>query len=323
MKETQHPLQRKAAQRKGAGAQGAALAPPSSGVLQLQKDPGVYFIKQAANLRQETAPYTKIATLAKGTIVDAIAHANSRFRAGFSTTDHTWVGTHEGEKGWVSDDNLSDFEAENTKTNRGYKITHSPGRIEATQSSGDENSQHSGYLEYNIEGAGGNRRMVLSHIQSTPEIGSGLGSVLVYHMARLAQMKGITTINIDMAAPTAIGFYEHMGWAAKQNTAAKEVQFLGNEELMETLTERDQDHRGKLAYLKDGHTSAQWQQLGAEGQAEYVNAAVAADAQLDEAGENKRKRELVHQKAVAEVGLTAPTHTILAQSLASVKRSWK
>ena len=92
----------------------------------------------------------------------------------------------------------------NTDTKKSYNVTESNGRIDAVEIDGDG----SGYITFDLD----DDSAVLKHIESHPEVGSGLGAVLVHLFSLQVSANSIDKIYVSAPATTALGFYAKLGF---------------------------------------------------------------------------------------------------------------
>lgn len=98
----------------------------------------------------------------------------------------------------------------NTATARSFKVSNLmevAGRIDAMEDR-RFGTKHSGYLTYEVYG----KDMLVKHVESHPEAGSGIGSLLIYLAALKAGQLGCKTMTLAMPANSAQGFYKSMGF---------------------------------------------------------------------------------------------------------------
>lgn len=106
------------------------------------------------------------------------------------------------------------FKYENEDTDRKFVVTHDGAWIRVTQVEGNKQEKaHSGEAHYEIGQDESDKAPVLElhRIDSDPVEGSGIGGLLMYYLALVAQEHKVARINILLPAATAAGFYEHMG----------------------------------------------------------------------------------------------------------------
>ena len=92
----------------------------------------------------------------------------------------------------------------NTDTNKSYNVTEGSGRIDAVEIDGDG----SGYITFDIN----KDNAILKHVESHPEVGSGLGAVLVHLFSLQVAAKSIDKVYVSAPATTALGFYAKLGF---------------------------------------------------------------------------------------------------------------
>jgi hypothetical protein len=78
------------------------------------------------------------------------------------------------------------FVAEHRRSQRRMRITSDGRSLSATQIAGDPHDMHSGEASYRLNIGS----MDLLHIQSDPEEGSGIGSLLVFDLTQIAAQNG-------------------------------------------------------------------------------------------------------------------------------------
>lgn len=144
---------------------------------------------------------------------------------------------------------LFPYKRKNTRTDRTFRITHGGGELVAEQIEGDIDDPHSGYATYSIR----HDSLELGHIASDPEEGSGIGSLLTLFLAQLAEQNDKDTITIPTAAPTAIGFYELMGFksANEEGSSRFEAMISGNGDQLAMALEQYISLRARIEYDTD------------------------------------------------------------------------
>lgn len=112
----------------------------------------------------------------------------------------------------------------NKTTNKTYEVTVGKGRIDAEEVDGDSY----GYITYDFD----EFIAVLKHIESHPEEGSGLGSLLTFLFAMETAKRNIPGIVVSAPATTALGFYKKMGFDVerRQEEVRKKYREVGREE---------------------------------------------------------------------------------------------
>ncbi len=220
---------------------------------------------------------------------------------------------------------LFPYAVNNEKTKRGFNIEHNGKTISATQIKGDEKDPHSGYAVYQIK----NKEFILHHIESDPEEGSGIGSLIMYYMAKIAQDMGYEHIYIDMAAVTAVGFYELLGFVSRNPAGADKMKQLyakSDDDIAKALDLYTLS-KAKIKY----NTNPENRQLRDKGfwdstqiRKEFKDLPVKEQQQLisqewevfklspiDE--QEKIIDMMLHGRAVGSSGMIAPTATILSK----------
>ena len=229
------------------------------------------------------------------------------------------------------------YERMNKKTNRVFKIIQHGNEIEAIQVKGNEEDIHYGSLIFKITNFRGQKVFELSHIISDPEVGSGLGSLLVFYMAMLAQQLGFDTIEIPTAASTAVGFYEHMGWAPVDPRAARlrAQQFFESPGHNEEVLGKHFDDSARIEYNSDpenhatkrrsfmgSKTQLTWEKLGKKEQGLLVKAQENKFMKLSADKRLSIVNTLNYNKAVANVGMTGKTDVIKGKAFSSTLNTW-
>jgi hypothetical protein len=229
------------------------------------------------------------------------------------------------------------YERMNEKTKRAFKIIHHGTEIEAIQIGGDPDDIHYASLTYKIANIKGKNVFELSHIISDPETGSGLGGLLVYYMAKIAEGAGFATIEIPMAASTAIGFYEHLGWKSNDTSASNALaqRFFDAPGQNEDTLNLYFNNTARIAYNSDPENHAKKKRglFGSKEQLKWENLSGSKQQVLIEAERKKFKtlspgkqlgivNMLNHNKAVANIGMTGKTAVIIGRSLGSTLNTW-
>ncbi len=225
----------------------------------------------------------------------------------------------------------------NQKTNRTFLITHTGGSIIATQVKGDEDDLHSGTLNYNIRTTRDGKIFELGHIISDPELGSGLGSLLVYYMTKVAQALGFETIEIPTAAATAVGFYEHMGWQSLNAQRTSELEHkYANVDIDKEAIDKYIGHKVRASYNsnEDNHkmkkrdgfwspkTQLRWDDLDDKERERLLNEERKAFSALPIRKQAAIVATQHHNMAIANTGMIGNTSLIMAKSFASVQNTW-
>jgi hypothetical protein len=136
----------------------------------------------------------------------------------------------------------------NSDTNRYFDIRHEGTTItanEVTLSKGgnkgvNKKNDQSGILKYSYVKVGEDQLyVVLEHVKSHPEEGSGLGALLVNLMAMDALSKGATGAVVTKPATDQQGFYQRMGFdidGAKEAVRQKYIAAGREEDIPEEIT---------------------------------------------------------------------------------------
>jgi hypothetical protein len=98
----------------------------------------------------------------------------------------------------------------NTETNKIFDITKGNNQFDAQEDGGTQK----GHIDYEIDGA----TMLLHTIYSSPEKGTGLGSLLLCLAVKNAMERKCTLVKILSAAPDARDFYFAMGCRANTDS---------------------------------------------------------------------------------------------------------
>lgn len=217
------------------------------------------------------------------------------------------------------------FKFENTRTRRMFVIELAGTRITARQIAGDGTNVHSGHAEFVVRQG----HFELHSIQSDPEEGSGVGSILVYWMAKVALAMGYKTIDIPMSAGTAVGFYELMGFTPANELGALQLELalVQNDDQHALYAESYALNRARIAYETDvvnRRAGRRWDALNDQQKVPLVAAQRQAFALLSKARRIEITSQQLHGKAVqSSGGMVAQTPTIIERSWAVASRNWQ
>ena len=232
------------------------------------------------------------------------------------------------------------FVRENKKSKRVFSIQLKGNDIDAIQIAGNKKDLHSGSLNFSIEQMPDRKAFVLSHIISDPELGSGLGALLVYYMCKIARAKDFKTIEIFMAAPMAVGFYEHMGWKPNKPMEAERHadKKLTDEDENSVALDKYIEHMAKVKFNSDPENRTLKKRDGLLGKAsvrywgdskfldsDKEKLLLAERLGLEKEGPLKKQQiaRMMHRNTrVGQTGLIGDTEVILAKAFASVQNTW-
>jgi GNAT superfamily N-acetyltransferase len=214
---------------------------------------------------------------------------------------------------------------ENSRTHRSFSIQSAGTTISASQIAGDDTDKHSGHLQYTVRG----QHFELHSIQSDPEEGSGIGSILVYFMAKTAESMGHAAIEIPMSAATAVGFYERLGFVPADELEALRLEL--------TLVQDDDQHaayaeqyavlRARITYEKDvanRRAGRRWDTLGEHERTGLVAAQRDAFGLLSKAQRIEITSQMLHGKAVqSRGGMIGKSATVIDRAWATASRDWR
>ena len=217
----------------------------------------------------------------------------------------------------------------NQRTNRTFVITKTGSRVEATQVKGDVDDPHWGLATYTVR----ENSLELEHIVSDPEAGSGIGSLLVYYLAEIANEAGLDTITIYSAAPTALSFYELLGFESANPAGADQVEKALVEDIEEVRSAQDLHvrRRARLKYDTDPEnrkfrrkkkssffgsekTRRQWEHLSSSAQQKLIGGQQVKFLQLSPEEQYTFAVALLHGRAVGRTGMVAKTQTVLQKT---------
>ncbi len=226
----------------------------------------------------------------------------------------------------------------NSKTKRAFIISHQGNEISATQVEGDMDDTHSASLIYAVRNFNGRTVFELSHILSDPEIGSGLGSLLVFYMSKIAESMRFTSIEIPTAASTAVGFYELMGWQSvdPKSTAEKAEQYFESNSQNKWILDKYFDDSARVAYDSnpENHamkrrggffsdkTQLKWKDLGEKEKHVLIEIEEKKFNELKIEDHLKKLKLLNYNKAVANTGMIGDTKKIKGKSYSNTLNIW-
>ena len=216
---------------------------------------------------------------------------------------------------------LFPYSRTNTRTNRTFQITDNGARLDADQTAGDANDPHSGYATYSVQG----NSLILGHIQSDPEEGSGIGSLLMYYLAKIAEGLGLDAMSIPGAAPTAVGFYELLGFVSADIPAAAEFEREISQDTDERGKAKDLyvSTRAKIDYNTDPENRRnhrEWGRLEPEDQQRLISEQEERFQSTSLSNQIQRIQEVLHGRAVTRTGLTAITQNVLDKTAPLLNR---
>jgi hypothetical protein len=220
----------------------------------------------------------------------------------------------------------------NTRSNRTFRITNSGSRLEAIQTAGDMDDMHYGYATYTIR----EDSLELGHIESDPEEGSGIGSLLMMFLAEIAIAQGKESITIPTAAFTAVGFYELAGAksADEERSNTLEARLSDDGDQIETALELYFSTRAKIDYDTDPDhhkmiarsmwsrtkTQLQWVNLGQSEKEALIQEQREIYGLKSNPDKLKTITSMIHGKAVGNMGMVGNSSTMLERSQAMCTR---
>lgn len=222
---------------------------------------------------------------------------------------------------------------ENSATKRIFRIAHAGRQVTATQIQGDPDDPHSGMARYSFAGNG----LVLEHIESDPEEGSGIGALLMFSLAQIALENDKPVIDIAMPAATAVGFYEKMGAASVDpDKAARYNEALQqDEQFLEDRAQLYVRERARIGYNADpenrrfkkrsiwssAKTRLEFSALSQSEQTKLIDAEKRKFRGLPRERRYEIAREMARQSAVSRtIGMRATTWDVLARASASMSK---
>jgi hypothetical protein len=215
------------------------------------------------------------------------------------------------------------FLAEHRRTQRRMRITSDGESLSATQIAGDPHDMHSGEASYRLNLGS----MDLLHIQSDPEEGSGIGSLLVFYLAQIAAQNRCVSIEIPMAAGSATGFYETMGFVPARARAAREREAqMQDDDTHARYAENHAADRARIEYNSDPanrRAGRTWAAVGAAEQANLVRAQEDAFEMLPEGEQRRITGARIHGAAVGMTGgMVGDTAVVRERANAVMQRYW-
>lgn len=215
------------------------------------------------------------------------------------------------------------FVAEHRRSQRRMRITNGGDTVGATQTAGDPHDVHSGEASYRLNRGS----MDLLHIQSDPEEGSGIGSLLIFYVAEIAAQNACVSIEIPMAAGTAVGFYETMGFVPARARAAREREAQMQDD--DTHARHAENHaadRARIEYNADPanrRAGRTWAAVSAVEQANLVRAQEDAFEMLPENEQRRITSTRIHGAAVGMTGgMVGDTAVVREHAHAVMQRHW-
>jgi hypothetical protein len=215
------------------------------------------------------------------------------------------------------------FLAEHRRSQRRMQITSAGNAVTATQVAGDMRDLHSGEASYRLNVGS----MELRHIQADPEEGSGIGSLLIFYVAAIAAQNACVSIEIPMAAGTATGFYETMGFVPARARAAREREAqMQDEGTHARYAENHALDRARIDYNSDPanrRAGRTWAGVGAVEAANLVRAQEDAFEMLPEDEQRRITSARIHGAAVGMTGgMVGDTLVVRERALAVMQRHW-
>jgi len=216
------------------------------------------------------------------------------------------------------------FVAEHRRSQRRMRIDDARGALTATQTAGDPQDLHSGEASYRVNRGS----MDLLHIQSDPVEGSGIGSLLIFYVAEIARQNSCRSIVIGMAAGSATGFYETMGFVPAQPRAAleRETQLLQDEDQHTRYGEIHVGDRARIEYNSDPanrRAGRSWADVGGAEEANLIRAQEDAFEMLPEDERRRITSARIHGAAVGMTGgMVGQTAAVRDRALAVMQRYW-
>jgi hypothetical protein len=215
------------------------------------------------------------------------------------------------------------FLAEHRRSQRRMRITNDGETVSATQIAGDAHDVHSGEASYRLNLGS----MDLRHIQSDPVEGSGIGSLLVFYLAEIAAQNRCVSIEIGIAAGTATGFYETMGFVPARARAAREREAQMQDD--DTHAQYADNHvrdRARIDYNSDPANRRAGRTWSALGPVEEANLIRAQEDAFEVLPENERRAitsARIHGAAVGMMGgMVGDTAVVRERALAVMQRYW-
>lgn len=222
---------------------------------------------------------------------------------------------------------------ENSATKRIFRIAHAGRQVTATQIEGDADDPHSGMARYSFAG----NRLVLEHIESDPEEGSGIGALLMFSVAQIALENDKPVIEIAMPAATAVGFYEKMGAASvdPEKAARYNEALQQDEDFLEDRAQLFVRERARIGYnanpenrrfkkrsiWSSAKTRLEFSTLSQSEQTELINAEKRKFRELPLERRYEIARDMARQSAISRtVGMRATTWDVLARASASMSK---
>jgi hypothetical protein len=187
--------------------------------------------------------------------------------------------------------------------------------------------KQNGYAKFDVVDRGKEgKAMVLHTINTRPEEGSGLGSLLMYYMAVEAVKADCKVIEIEDAAWAAVSFYEHMGGKPNKPELVKEheglygqldpkdvLNGLADEAVVREYERKNYESKDYIIF--DKLPAEQKKKMRADKREEFQK--------LSKEEQAKMVQARVHAKAVSGLGaMLADPKEMLEKTAASIVKRW-
>lgn len=211
----------------------------------------------------------------------------------------------------------------NKETERSFSLEVTSTKINVTEISG---GKQRGNATYEKNG----KVLELKTIMAIPEEKSGIGSLLMMHVALEAAHQGCDSVHIISPAPEAVGFYEHMGAKAGDKTQSDEIEKIYKDDYAaqgrrEELLNRIIDEAA-MRYYETLHYEKNdvipFKELPSNQQQEYRESVGISNLPQDKKDELIDKR--IHALATSSTGaMIVSTPDLLQRTSASVGKRWE
>jgi N-acetylglutamate synthase-like GNAT family acetyltransferase len=211
----------------------------------------------------------------------------------------------------------------NEETKRSFSLEATSKKINMTEISGGKQRGNATYAKKD-------KVLELKTIMAIPEEKSGIGSLLMMHIAVEADRQGCDSIHIISPAPEAVGFYEHMGAKAGDETQANELEKMykdayaeqGTRESLLTKIIDETAIRNYETLHYEENDVVPFIDLPSDRKQEYKKSVKVADLPQDKKDELIDKR--IHALATSSTGaMIVTTQDLLQRASASVGKRWK
>jgi N-acetylglutamate synthase-like GNAT family acetyltransferase len=211
----------------------------------------------------------------------------------------------------------------NEETKRIFSLEATSKKINMTEISGGKQRGNATYAKKD-------KVLELKTIMAIPEEKSGIGSLLMMHIAVEADRQGCDSIHIISPAPEAVGFYEHMGAKAGDETQANELEKMykdayteqgSRENLLTKIIDETAIRNYETLHYEENNV-VPFIDLPSDRKQEYKKSVKIVELPQDKKDELIDKR--IHALATSSTGaMIVSTQDLLQRASASVGKRWE